>query len=247
VGEALANITAFYDAHAAAGTRPGGLRLEAVAEGIGECAHSVRALECVLHAVDLATGFDGNGVDAAAGQESDVTRRKWGRRFDLYDTDGDGWISRGDLERFIIELASAFSLPDSSPKVCAALTAQLHLWTSLSERVGGSDRLSRQQFVSAAQALQSGHTEHFHTLVKTEVDTAVALADVRGDGKIGSEEFVSFMTATGVPGHHAATFLPTVSGEDRVDTVRWSEIALRYFTSDDPRDPANALLGEVAA
>lgn len=256
IGDAQAGITAFFDAHDAAGMRPGGLHLDVAAEEIGGGARSLRALEYVLHAVDLATGFattaatitsPATTVLASATQELDVTQRKWGRRFDLYDTDGDGWISRADLERFIIELASTFLLPDSSPKVCAALSAQLHLWTSLAERVGGTDKLSRQQFVSAAQALRIAHAEHFHTLVKTEVDTAVALADVRGDGEVESSRFVSFMTATGVPGHHAATFLSTLSGGDRVDTGKWSEFALRYFTSADPRDPANALLGEVSA
>lgn len=257
VGDALTCITAFFDAHAAVGTRPGGLHLEVPAEHADECAHAQRALECVLHAVDLANGFavsmvpatttsSATEASATETQESDVTQRKWARRFDLYDTDGDGWISRADLERFIIELASTFLLPDSSPKVCAALTAQLHLWTSLAERVGGLDRLSRQQFVNAVQALRTSHAEHFHTLVKTEVDTAVALADVRGDGTVETSGFVSFMTATGVPRQHAATFLSTLSGGDRVDTGKWSEIALRYFTSADPRDPANALLGEVS-
>ncbi|WP_034263553.1 3-deoxy-7-phosphoheptulonate synthase [Actinospica robiniae] len=256
LGDTQAGITAFFDVHAAAGMRPGGLHLEAAAEDVGGDERSLRALECVLHTVDLAIGFaqaaatttsPAAAPPASTMQEPDVTRRKWGRRFDLYDTDGDGWISRADLERFIIELASTFLLSDSSPKVCAALSAQLHLWTSLAERVGGSDRLSRQQFVSAAQALRTAHAEHFRTLVKAEVDTAVALADVCGDGEIESSGFVSFMAATGVPRHHAVTFLSTLSGGDRVDTGKWSEFALRYFTSADPRDPANALLGEVYA
>jgi hypothetical protein len=75
----------------------------------------------------------------------------------------------------------------------------------------------------------------------------VALADVRGDGRIEPATFISFMTAIGVPRRHAEAMLPTIGGTDRIEAGAWSEMAFRYFTSADPRDPANALLGEVPA
>lgn len=260
--DVLADITAFFDAHsAAAGTHPGGLYLEATAGVFDEVAggreaptrsgsasdprlHPLQALECVLHAADLANGAPRAG---SASAEKEVTYRKWARRFDLYDADGDGRISRSDFERFVTQVASAFVLPETSPKVRAALSAQRRLWASLSERAGSAEQLTRRQFVTAAQALRSGDAERFHSLVRSHVDTAVALADVHGDGRIEPATFISFMTAIGVPRHHAETMLPTIAGADRIETGTWSEMAFRYFTSADPRDPANALLGEVPA
>jgi 3-deoxy-7-phosphoheptulonate synthase len=56
--DVFAGITAFFDAHADAGTHPGGLCLEAAAEDVAPGdprLHPLRALECVLHAVALAS------------------------------------------------------------------------------------------------------------------------------------------------------------------------------------------------
>ena len=57
--DVLGEITAFFDAHADAGTHAGGLHLEAAAadvtEGCDRRLHPLQALECVLHAAGLAT------------------------------------------------------------------------------------------------------------------------------------------------------------------------------------------------
>jgi 3-deoxy-7-phosphoheptulonate synthase len=65
--EVSAEITAFYDAHADAGTHAGGLHLEAAAEDVAvDCdrsphpllpLHPLQALECVLHAATLRTAL----------------------------------------------------------------------------------------------------------------------------------------------------------------------------------------------
>ena len=89
--DVLAEITAFYDAHADAGTHAGGLHLEAAAEDVAADGdprlHPLQALDCVLHAVDLATAAQ-RGKSATV-VELDTAAPAPAKNFDLCDPDAD--------------------------------------------------------------------------------------------------------------------------------------------------------------
>ncbi|MER6714973.1 MULTISPECIES: EF-hand domain-containing protein [unclassified Streptomyces] len=122
------------------------------------------------------------------------------QRFELYDTDGDGRVRRGDLEAEARRIVEAFGEPDGSPKAQALLHAYPHMWDYMMEKAGRDpgDSLSADEFVAIADAqMLSQGAAGFSTMLRPSIRAMVDLCDIDGDGQVDPAEFRKWLAAIG--------------------------------------------------
>jgi Ca2+-binding EF-hand superfamily protein len=128
-------------------------------------------------------------------------RTRLARRFELWDTDGDGIIDRADFELEAHRIVEAFGEDDKSPRGRAVIDAYLAMWNYLSTKanVGPQGSLSAKQFEQVAQLeiIEPGNLG-FSRVLRPTVSATIDLCDTDGDGQINPKEFKRWIDAIGV-------------------------------------------------
>ncbi|MBY8868221.1 EF-hand domain-containing protein [Streptomyces sennicomposti] len=129
-----------------------------------------------------------------------VQAQRLDRRFELWDSNGDGRIDRGDWEAEAHRILKSFQETPASPKGQALLEAYLGMWSYLAEhaQLGPNGSLDRAQF----HALVSEHIldrgkEGFDEVLRPTVTAILGLADTDGDGHVDPKEFRAWIKAIG--------------------------------------------------
>ncbi|MFI8825176.1 EF-hand domain-containing protein [Streptomyces sp. NPDC053431] len=178
---------------------------------------------------------------------TDLLRRKFQHRFDLLDTDRDGYIAEEDFAALAEQLVAAVGEPADGPKVRALRASKAHYWTSLSRLVptDESGRISREAFV--AGLAQSPDPKQVSAMVRPSVEADLALADTDDDGVVDVSEFTRLYRSLGVPESEAAEIFRILDRDDdgELDLDEWLTAAMEFFTSTDPEAPGNRILGHV--
>ncbi|MGQ0838230.1 EF-hand domain-containing protein [Actinokineospora sp.] len=123
------------------------------------------------------------------------------RRFELWDSNGDGTIDRSDYETEARRILKSFGEPDNSPKARALLSAYLGMWDKLAGKanVGGQGKISLEQFVQVSEReLVEGGDAGFDRNLRPTIEAIVDLCDTDGDGEVNQAEFKRWMQAVGV-------------------------------------------------
>ncbi|MDG4863044.1 EF-hand domain-containing protein [Streptomyces sp. T-3] len=123
--------------------------------------------------------------------------RKLARRFQTYDTDGNGYIERHDFELAVTRLADAFGLkPDATP-VTHLRELALGLWTHLAQAADkdADGRISEAEYKAAFAAGLLETPESFDAGYVPFLDALMDIADTDGDGKLTRDEQVRWTGA----------------------------------------------------
>jgi Ca2+-binding EF-hand superfamily protein len=123
------------------------------------------------------------------------------RRFELWDSNGDGVIDRGDYETEARRVLQAFGEHETSPKGRTLMHAYLYLWDRLAElaHVHPGEGISKDQFLAAAAAEigQRGDVG-FDRSLRPTIEAIVDLVDTDGDGEVSPPEFKRWLAAVGI-------------------------------------------------
>ncbi|MFD5420943.1 EF-hand domain-containing protein [Streptomyces sp. NPDC127069] len=177
----------------------------------------------------------------------DLLRRKFEHRFDLLDTDHDGYISQADFTALADRLIHGTGEPDRSPKSRALRDSKAHYWKSLTELVAadGSGRVSREAFATGLGRCPD--TSRISDMVRPSIEADLALADRNDDGTVDIAEFTSLYQAIGVPGTEAEEIFRVLDrdGDGALTVDEWLTSAMEFFTSTDSTAPGNRILGRI--
>ncbi|MEU8431522.1 EF-hand domain-containing protein [Streptomyces sp. NPDC029216] len=179
--------------------------------------------------------------------ENDVLRRKFAHRFDLLDTDRDGYVTEADFAELADRLLEGAGEPTSSPKARALRDAKAHYWRTLTELVPAdhSGRITKDAFAAALAG--STDPQRISHMVRPSIEADLALADRNDDGIVDSDEFITLYASIGVPAAEAQEAFRTLDrdGDGRLTLDEWLKTAMEFFTSTDPTAPGNRILGRV--
>ncbi|HET9379540.1 MAG TPA: EF-hand domain-containing protein, partial [Streptomyces sp.] len=133
---------------------------------------------------------------------TDVANDRLAKRFDKWDTDGNGVLEAGDFQGEAARIAGNLGKDAGSPEVQELQAAFQGLYENLAERAGADAGagISRDQFLNATGDMLFKEGEAaFNRALGPVVKALVGLCDDNHDGEIDGGEFRSWLTAIGVP------------------------------------------------
>ncbi|TDC85553.1 EF-hand domain-containing protein [Actinomadura sp. 7K507] len=123
-------------------------------------------------------------------------------RFRLWDRNGNGVIERDDFEREADEITARLGA-QGTPKADRLKQAYLGMFDTLSA-AAGTDRMSRAQFIEAAEQEIIGRGDAgFAAVVQPTIEAIVGVLDRSGDGEISPSEMHGWFAAIGLDGEAA--------------------------------------------
>lgn len=123
-------------------------------------------------------------------------------RFRLWDRNGNGVIEREDFAREADEIIARLGA-QGTPKADQLRQAYLGMFDKLSA-AAGTDRLSRSQFLAAAdQEIIGKGDAGFASVVRPTIEAIVGVLDRSGDGEISPSEMHAWFAAIGLEGEVA--------------------------------------------
>ncbi|MFI8998833.1 EF-hand domain-containing protein [Streptomyces sp. NPDC053542] len=125
-----------------------------------------------------------------------VANERLVKRFDKWDSDGNGVLELQDFAREAEKIAQNFGKPTDSPEARALQDAFRGLFTQLSN---GNGPITKDQFMSATGDLifQAGEA-NFNRALGPVVQGIIGLCDKNDDGQINAGEFEAWLGAIGV-------------------------------------------------
>ncbi|PPK64062.1 EF-hand domain-containing protein [Actinokineospora auranticolor] len=123
------------------------------------------------------------------------------RRFELWDSNGDGQIDQSDYEAEARRILQGFGEQESSPKGRALLSAYAQMWDKLQAKADTdhSGTVSMQEFIRVSeQEIVDAGNPGFNQNLRPAIEAIVDIADTDGDGEVNAAEFTRWMRAAGV-------------------------------------------------
>ncbi|MEU5362354.1 EF-hand domain-containing protein [Streptomyces sp. NPDC005925] len=128
------------------------------------------------------------------------------KRFDKWDTDGNGVLEADDFLGEALRIAENLGKDTASPEVQELVSAFRGLYENLAEKAGVSagGGIGREQFLAATgdMLFQEGEAS-FNRALGPVVKALVSLCDDNHDGEIDDREFRAWLTGVGVPASEA--------------------------------------------
>ncbi|WP_329359708.1 EF-hand domain-containing protein [Streptomyces anulatus] len=122
---------------------------------------------------------------------ADAITIKLDQMFDATDTDNDGYVDWSDYERLVDDYLRTYKIDKSDRRAQSLLSAYRMQWTELQRHAQGVDRLSKEQYRHANNAV-SMDTSRFN-LVEGVPQAIFDIMDVDGDSAISKAEFKQFL------------------------------------------------------
>jgi len=143
------------------------------------------------------------------------------KRFDKWDTDGNGVLEAGDFQGEAARIARNLGKDTDSPEALELQTAFQGLYENLAEKAGvaAGGGISREQFLNATGDMLFKEGEaSFNRALGPVVKALIRLCDDNHDGEIDSREFRAWLTAIGVPESEAGDMFAKVdaNGDGRL-------------------------------
>ena len=176
--------------------------------------------------------------------------RKLARRFRTYDTDGDGFIERGDFVAAAARLGDEFGRAPGSPvrqrldELCVGLWEHLSAVTD----TDGDGRIGPAEYKAAFAAGLLETPTSFDEGYRPFLDVIMQIADVDGDGKLVADDHVrwtgSLMSLPEADAREVFRRLDQdadgfITTDDLLEAIR------EYYFNDDPDSAGSWLLGPL--
>lgn len=138
------------------------------------------------------------------------------KRFEKWDTDGNGVLEAGDFQGEAARIAENLGRETNSPEVQVLLNAFQGLYEHLAQRAGvpAGSGISREQFLNATGDMLFKEGEAgFNRALSPIVKALIRLCDDNHDGEIDDREFRAWLTAVGVPASQAGDMFRQVDAD----------------------------------
>jgi Ca2+-binding EF-hand superfamily protein len=180
---------------------------------------------------------------------SELQKAKLDRRFELLDTDGDGYISGSDYDAAAANVCRAFDYAQGSPQYEKVHMTYLNLWVRLSKRMdkAGEGRISRSQFVASCADMIVEHEGGYERLIGPIIQAIFDVVDADENGTLEVEELATWFNAYGVCADDAERAFKKLdrNGDGVLDHNEVQKAVREFYTSDDPKAPGNAIFGPL--
>lgn len=181
-------------------------------------------------------------------QLTELLRHKLDRSFHRLDTDGNGYVERGDLQDVGARLIRGFGESPTSFRGRAVAVRLDAVWQELAA-YADADRDGRLSAAEYHAGMRAAFIEGpaFDPVFRPAAEAVAALCDADGDGRLEREEFAVLQRAFNTPPEQAAVAF------ERIDTDHDGRLlvdelvaAIRaYYVGTDPRSPGNWLFGPL--
>ncbi len=174
--------------------------------------------------------------------------KKLSRRFETYDTDGDGYLERSDFETAAARMGDEFGLPadDADRRQLAALC--LALWDHLRTFAGADDRMSEAEYKAAFAAGLLETESSFDAGYVPFLKVIVAIADTDGDGRLTADDHARWTgSLMNLPEGVARDIHARLDGDKDgfIDSADLLAAIREYYFDDAPDSAGSWLLGPL--
>jgi len=162
-----------------------------------------------------------------------VVQERLGRRFELWDSDGNGRIDKSDFQSEAQKIVKAFGEKADGPRAHAVVDAFMQMWDFLSTKagVGPNGSLSASDFGQVAQKeiIEPGNSG-FATALRPTIRAIIDLCDTDGDGQVSPTEFATWLRAIGVDQSQANAAFQAIdtNGDGNLDTEELLQAIRQY-------------------
>ncbi len=177
---------------------------------------------------------------------SALQARKLEHMFTLFDADHDGELTRADYADLTERLANVYAVQAGTAKHTEFTTGLMAQWEFVQHLADANkdQRVTLAEYQSGWDGLLSNPAS-FEALVGSYADTAIALADQDGDGRLTEQEFIDNLRGWGIDADDAAASFRRLDRDSdglltREELVQATD---EFFNSDDPDVAGNWLLG----
>ncbi|PRH76298.1 calcium-binding protein [Streptomyces solincola] len=165
-------------------------------------------------------------------------QRRIGSRFDAFDQDGNGYISREDFSTAAGAVLEEFGKRFRSDAGQALAGGAEAFWQGVAgiADVDGDQRVTRQEFVHGAVKRLRDNPERFAEIARPFVRGVLLVADGDGDGRATTAELRRVLGVLGVDAEAAARAAESLDadGEGLVDEEQAVTAFARYFVTEEP-------------
>ena len=174
---------------------------------------------------------------------------KLNRRFDLLDSDGDGYLTVADYDLIVDRLLEVYRPAPDSPIAAEVRAKFMRLWVGLKNRADsdGDDKVSREEYVKAARAGMAERDGGYDRVMRPVQEVTLRLAGCHNSGGLSAEQFARLMGTVGVDPAYAASFFATVdtNNDGEISTDEYLAVDREFYCSHDPAAPGNHLYGRL--
>ncbi|MFC5184516.1 EF-hand domain-containing protein [Actinomadura harenae] len=169
---------------------------------------------------------------------------KLAERFETFDRNNDGTISRQDLEFMADGILRALAQNPGSKKGRALREGARQYYEGLARSAGTSPDgpIDRAEFLAAAESSLHSGMRGFDDSLRPWAEAVIAVADLDDDGRVSVDDWTQVLTAMGADQRHAmasARGLDT-DRDGHISTQELLAEARRFYVSDEPVDVFSA-------
>ncbi len=183
---------------------------------------------------------------------SDFQKQKYLDFFNVIDSNQNGQIEFDDMASHVYKLATAKGWQESDDAFKRLLDAKKSTWKAISERCGGSEKISSDEWVDmcdgvATEIKRDGKAPAFVT--EAHLATFNSL-DLDNSGGIHLDEYEHYLKSMDASTAQAADAFSRAdaNSDGQVTMEELQDLLVEFFVSDEPGDPGNGFVsGKVYA
>ena len=174
---------------------------------------------------------------------------KCDRLFALYDADGDGYITRNDIDLLLRSLLGNAGLDADSPKGLAVSREFADVWEELAGLADADSdgRVTRDEYRAAMAGLPP-EAARLHEAYRRALGAWFDVLDTDDDGSLPADWLAGMYAHGNIPAQDAAEAVRAMdtNGDGSIERDEFVAMWMDFFTNGDAEAPSSRLLGQLA-